>query len=172
MFDEATSSLDLPTEHAIMKTISSFLSSPPPLTIPAGSNPSSKSSSSKIRKEEEEEEEEQEENDKKSCPRTSIFIAHRLATVMDADIIFVLDGGKVTEQGSHDELMRLGGMYARMWEAQLKDMGAISISNKEDEEGNGDGSNINNDNHTNNNNNNVTEASGINAKSELKVPQK
>ncbi|KAK5969690.1 ABC Transporter Mitochondrial [Trichostrongylus colubriformis] len=50
--------------------------------------------------------------------RTSLFIAHRLATIYDADIIYVLDRGQVKEFGSHDELMRRGGLYAQLWNSQ------------------------------------------------------
>ncbi|OBZ66221.1 Iron-sulfur clusters transporter ATM1, mitochondrial [Grifola frondosa] len=47
--------------------------------------------------------------------RTSIFIAHRLRTVVEADLIIVLKDGEVVEQGTHDELMRAGGLYYSMW---------------------------------------------------------
>ncbi|KAH8924838.1 P-loop containing nucleoside triphosphate hydrolase protein [Atractiella rhizophila] len=51
--------------------------------------------------------------------RTSIFVAHRLRTIADADIIIVLKDGFVAEQGSHQELMlREGGVYRDMWENQ------------------------------------------------------
>jgi subfamily B ATP-binding cassette protein MsbA len=52
--------------------------------------------------------------------KTSIVIAHRLATVRRADIIFVVDGGIVAEQGTHDELIAQGGLYSRLYELQFK----------------------------------------------------
>jgi len=52
--------------------------------------------------------------------KTSIVIAHRLATVRRADVIFVVDGGRVVEQGTHDELLQQGGLYARLYELQFR----------------------------------------------------
>ncbi|KUL43439.1 ABC transporter ATP-binding protein [Streptomyces regalis] len=52
--------------------------------------------------------------------RTLLVIAHRLATVRDADHIVVLDGGHIAEQGTHAELLALDGRYARMWALQQK----------------------------------------------------
>lgn len=46
--------------------------------------------------------------------RTSFIIAHRLSTIRNADIIFYVDGGKIIEQGKHNELVALGGKYAKM----------------------------------------------------------
>lgn len=51
--------------------------------------------------------------------RTSIIISHRISTVKDADKIFVLEGGKVVEQGTHDELVKNAGIYADLHYKQL-----------------------------------------------------
>ena len=48
--------------------------------------------------------------------KTVLMIAHRLSTVQNAEQIFVVDGGKVVETGTHDVLVRKNGLYARMWE--------------------------------------------------------
>jgi ATP-binding cassette subfamily B protein len=53
--------------------------------------------------------------------RTLLVIAHRLATVTAADRIVVLDAGRVTEQGTHTDLLAADGRYARMWRAQQPD---------------------------------------------------
>lgn len=52
--------------------------------------------------------------------KTSIVIAHRLATVRRADVIFVIDQGRVVEQGTHDELLDNGGLYSRLYDLQFK----------------------------------------------------
>ncbi|MBV8302255.1 MAG: ABC transporter ATP-binding protein [Candidatus Dormibacteraeota bacterium] len=52
--------------------------------------------------------------------RTTIAIAHRLSTILAADVIFVIDRGQLIEQGTHDELLRRGGMYATLYEQQFQ----------------------------------------------------
>lgn len=52
--------------------------------------------------------------------RTAIVIAHRLSTVLAADRILVLDGGKIVEQGRHDELLARGGIYQELFETQFR----------------------------------------------------
>ena len=53
-----------------------------------------------------------------STDRTTIIIAHRLSTVRNADKIAVLDSGKITELGKHEELVDAGGLYSRLWSVQ------------------------------------------------------
>ena len=51
--------------------------------------------------------------------RTTVVIAHRLSTIRDADAILVLDDGEVVEQGTHDQLLARGGLYAQLVSAQV-----------------------------------------------------
>ena len=53
--------------------------------------------------------------------RTTIVIAHRLATVRNADQILVIDGGRIAESGTHAELLALGGRYADLHRTQFAD---------------------------------------------------
>jgi ATP-binding cassette, subfamily B, bacterial MsbA len=57
--------------------------------------------------------------------RTTIVIAHRLHTVVDAHRIFVIEDGTVAESGRHDELLRKGGRYASFYRLQLRDQGRV-----------------------------------------------
>ncbi len=51
--------------------------------------------------------------------RTSFVIAHRLSTIRDADVILVMESGRIVEQGTHDELLHAGGAYHRLYQAQF-----------------------------------------------------
>ena len=51
--------------------------------------------------------------------RTSIVIAHRLSTIRNADLIIVVDQGRVVQRGRHEELMREGGLYAELYRTQF-----------------------------------------------------
>ena len=53
--------------------------------------------------------------------RTSIVIAHRLSTVRQADVILVIDDGRIVERGTHDELLSRGGLYATLHATQFTD---------------------------------------------------
>jgi ATP-binding cassette subfamily B protein len=51
--------------------------------------------------------------------RTSIIVSHRISTVRDADVIFLLDEGRIAERGTHDELVGRNGLYAALHKKQL-----------------------------------------------------
>jgi len=50
--------------------------------------------------------------------RTSLVIAHRLSTIQAADVILVLDDGRIVERGTHDELLAAGGLYRELYATQ------------------------------------------------------
>jgi subfamily B ATP-binding cassette protein MsbA len=53
--------------------------------------------------------------------RTTFVIAHRLSTILHADKIVVLDAGRVEQAGTHQELLRSGGLYQKLYEIQFQD---------------------------------------------------
>ena len=56
--------------------------------------------------------------EKAAAQRTMLVVAHRLSTIVNADRILLMHQGRVVEQGTHTELMALGGQYARLYECQ------------------------------------------------------
>ena len=67
--------------------------------------------------------------------RTTLVVAHRLSTVVDADCILVMERGRVVESGTHAELLRRGGAYTRLWELQQQRRTLEQISNAEETPG-------------------------------------
>ena len=63
--------------------------------------------------------------------RTTIAIAHRLSTVRSADVIFVLERGRIVERGTHDELSARGGLYARLAAEQFRDADAVAVTSSQ-----------------------------------------
>jgi subfamily B ATP-binding cassette protein MsbA len=62
--------------------------------------------------------------------RTTLVIAHRLSTVMDADLIYVIEDGRIVESGNHAELLRRAGTYARLYASQFaQDETALAAEN-------------------------------------------
>ena len=54
--------------------------------------------------------------------RTSIVVAHRLATIRNADMILVMEKGRIKEVGKHDELLEKGGLYRKLYELQFTEL--------------------------------------------------
>ena len=65
--------------------------------------------------------------EKLSYGRTTIIIAHRLSTLRNADKIIVIDGGKIPESGTHEELIRMNGIYYKLYKYQLDALKNIGI---------------------------------------------
>lgn len=80
ILDEATSSLDSRSEHAILSALNEI-----------------------------------------SQRRTTLAIAHRLSTIQDAESILVLESGRIVEQGDHQQLLQMNGLYARLWRQQQQE---------------------------------------------------
>ena len=59
---------------------------------------------------------------------TVIFITHRLSAKRDADRIYMFENGGIIEEGSHEELMKLGGKYAEMWKLQAQNYLAEEVT--------------------------------------------
>jgi ATP-binding cassette, subfamily B, bacterial len=66
--------------------------------------------------------------------RTSLVIAHRLSTVRAADQILVVDGGRIAERGTHDELLAAGGVYAGRYRTQFAPQAALELGHAASEE--------------------------------------
>ena len=58
-----------------------------------------------------------------SKEKTAIFIAHRLSTIVNVDKIVVLDNGKIVEQGNHQELLKNGGYYSKLYNSYYESLG-------------------------------------------------
>lgn len=65
--------------------------------------------------------------------RTTLIVAHRLSTVVHADMILVIQEGEIVESGHHDELLEYGGIYASMWQQQQRGTGVSGPSEASDE---------------------------------------
>ena len=60
--------------------------------------------------------------------RTTVLIAHRLRSAIEADVIIVLDAGRIVETGSHEELLSRGGLYAELYHEQIHGLAAIQAN--------------------------------------------
>ncbi|HYO58297.1 ABC transporter ATP-binding protein, partial [Archangium sp.] len=62
--------------------------------------------------------------------RTSVVIAHRLSTIRNADLILVIDAGRITERGTHEELMARNGLYAELYHRQFREPPASELAKR------------------------------------------
>ena len=67
--------------------------------------------------------------DRATCRRTSVIVAHRLATAARADRILVIENGRIIEDGAHAALLAAGGPYARLWDTYHK--GAADVEERD-----------------------------------------
>ena len=58
--------------------------------------------------------------DKLTVGKTSFIIAHRLSTIKNADLILVMDNGDIVEKGTHEELLKKNGFYAKLYNSQFE----------------------------------------------------
>ena len=56
--------------------------------------------------------------------KTALIIAHRLASIRNADVILVVEDGTIVESGKHEDLLAFKGLYARLYDAQFNDLGS------------------------------------------------
>ena len=70
--------------------------------------------------------------------RTSIVIAHRLSTILKADKILVVKDGVIAEQGSHEELLELGGVFKNLYETQFRQILDMEAEDKKEEKSDDD----------------------------------
>lgn len=65
--------------------------------------------------------------------KTTLIIAHRLSTIIHSDEILVLNDGEIVERGRHDQLLEENGLYAEMWNQQLKNLEGEKLRDEKDE---------------------------------------
>lgn len=66
--------------------------------------------------------------------KTTLIIAHRLSTIIHADEILVMNDGQIVERGKHEQLLEENGLYAEMWNQQLKNLEGEKLRDEKEEE--------------------------------------